>query len=174
MSNTTAPSMTQREPRYVLAALAGGGLGGVVNMAAAMVLFGLTNDASAMQVLLAVASGVFGEAAMAGGWVLAATGFSLHMVVAIGAGGVYVGVMRVAPRLFRNLHVSCFVFSVGVYVVMNYIVVPLSLTVFVPSTDLVMVSARFVIQLVTIAYPIALAADILIRQRLRPVGMVTS
>lgn len=143
-------------------------------MAAAMALFRLANDASAVQVLLAVASGVLGDAAMAGGWVLAATGFGLHMVIAIGAAGVYVGVMRVAPGLFRNLHISCVAFSLGAYVVMDFIVVPLSLTVFVPSTDLVMVFLRFIIQLVTVSYPIALAADSLVRQRLQPAGMVTS
>ena len=164
-------SMMTRPPRFLLAAFTGGGLGGVVNMAAAMVLFRWANDASPMRVLLAVASGVFGEDAMAGGWLLAAIGFGLHMVIAVGAGGVYVAVMRVAPGLFRNLHVSCLAFSVGVYVVMNHVVVPVSRTVFVPPTDPLMISLRFVIQLVTIGYPIALAADRLVLKRLQPVGI---
>ncbi len=132
----------------------------MLNIIVAMVLYSQTRDASPLLVLQAIASGLYGQAALQDGLISAFIGLMAHMAISFVAAGIYVSFMRIAPILFRNMIGAIVAFSIGVYIVMNYIVVPLSATVFSPSTDPIMIGIRFLIQVFTFGVPIAFAAKV--------------
>ncbi len=132
----------------------------MLNIIVAMVLYSQTRDASPLLVLQAIASGLYGQAALQDGLISAFIGLMAHMAISFVAAGIYVSFMRIAPILFRNMIGAIVAFSIGVYIVMNYIVVPLSATVFSPSTDPIMIGIRFLIQVFTFGVPIALSAKV--------------
>lgn len=53
-------------------------------------------------------------------------GVALHFTIAIGAAAVFYGASRAIPALWKNTFVFGPAFGIGVYLVMRYIVVPLS------------------------------------------------
>jgi hypothetical protein len=137
------------------AALWGGAVAGVLDLAAAMVLYGL-RGARPMRVLQAIASGLLGAAAFRGGTATAALGCALHFLIALVAAAVYVGASRGLPVLIRRPVLSGLFYGVVVYFVMNWIVVPLSAiprSPFRPG----MAATLVVIHMLFVGLPIALA-----------------
>ena len=132
----------------------------MLNIIVAMVLYSQTRDASPLLVLQVVASGLYGQAALQDGLISAFIGFMAHMAISFVAAGIYVSFMRIAPILFRSVIGAIVAFSIGVYIVMDYVVVPLSPTVFSPSTDPTLIGIRFLILVFTFSVPIALSAKV--------------
>ena len=149
-----------RRPAYFLAIFTGGGIAGLLNVIVAMVLYSQTRDASPLTVLQVIASGLYGQAALQHGLISAIIGLVVHMAISFIAAGIYVSFMRIASVLFRSTIGATVAFSIGVYIVMDYIVVPLSATVFSPSTDPIMIGIRFLILVFTFGVPIALSARV--------------
>ena len=81
---------------------------------------------SPVRILQSIASGLLGPSAYAGGAPTAALGLFLHFVIAFGAATAYSLASLKIPALLRHPVRYGLAFGVGVYVFMNYVVLPLS------------------------------------------------
>jgi len=80
-----------------------------------------------------IASGALGESAFAGGIPIALLGVLFHFVFSIVIAGVFIlGVSRI-PLLRRHIIPGSLLYGLGVYIVMNMIVTPLSATPPIPA-----------------------------------------
>jgi hypothetical protein len=76
--------------------------------------------------LQGIASGLLGARAFAGGWRTAALGCALHFLIAFSAAGVFYAASRGIPMMTRRPFLSGALYGVMVYVVMYWLVLPLS------------------------------------------------
>jgi len=91
----------------------------------AVVFFGL-RGVQPIRIFHSIASGLLGRAAFSGGLRTALLGAVLHFFIAFVIVGVFLLASRAMPVLVRAAILSGLVYGIGAYVVMNYIVVPLS------------------------------------------------
>jgi uncharacterized membrane protein YagU involved in acid resistance len=111
------------------AILWGGILAGVFDILFAFIYYGLRNALTPIDILHSVAGGLVGrDAARNGGLATAALGTVLHFIIAFGAAAVYYVASRKLGFLVRQAVVCGLLYGVAVYVVMNFVVVPLSAT----------------------------------------------
>jgi hypothetical protein len=108
--------------RSVRAVLMAGGVAGVLDFTAATVNAGV----SPARVARYVASGLLGPAAFRGGAGTVVLGFACHFFIALVAAAVYWAASRKLGFLLERPVVWGVLYGVGVYVVMNFVVVPLS------------------------------------------------
>lgn len=106
----------------------GGLVVGALDFLDAVVFFGVRNGVTPMRIGQSIAAGVQGRAAFSGGWTSAALGVVLHFVIAFGIVAVYAGLAHAIPLLRRRVIAFGAIYGVGVYFVMNYVVIPLSAT----------------------------------------------
>jgi len=104
------------------AILAGGLVAGTVDIGAAA----LINGVSPAFIVRFVAGGVLGKDALAGGVEVAILGIALQLAMSLIIAGIYVVAARRISSLRRHWIVAGLAYGVGVFVVMNYVVVPLS------------------------------------------------
>jgi uncharacterized membrane protein YagU involved in acid resistance len=127
----------------IRAATLGGLVGGAIDLSYAFIASGL-NGASPKRVLQLVASGWLGKASYDAGWVSAALGFFSHFAIVCVFALAYV----LATKRFSALNARPFLFGAIygalIYVVMNYVVVPLSATNFHAPTGLYLVLGMLV------------------------------
>jgi hypothetical protein len=138
------------------AILAGGLAAGVLDLMAALSLYGL-RGARPIRIVQAIASGLMGAEAFKGGLGTAALGCLLHFFIATSAAAVYVSASRWIEVLVRRPIVSGVIYGVVVYAVMNFVVLPLSAVArspFDPRLALILVA----IHMLCVGLPIALAA----------------
>jgi hypothetical protein len=107
------------------------GLGGLVvgtlDILDAFVFFWMRFGVRPTRILQSIAAGLVGrEAAVAGGMATAALGLALHFVIALGVVAVAVFAARQAPAIARRPFITGPIYGLIVYVVMNYVVIPLS------------------------------------------------
>ena len=99
---------------------------GTLDLVANFVLWGLWKQISPMRICQAVATGFFGKASFDGGWPTAMAGVvTQYCLVLIMAVVLYVAMTRIA-LLRRQWLLTALGYGLGLYIVMNYIVVPLS------------------------------------------------
>lgn len=98
---------------------------GVLDGADAAVFFGL-RGVSPVRVFQAIASGVLGRPAFAGGLGTAALGVTLHFFIAFAIVATYLAASRRIPILVRRPIACGILYGIGVYLMMNLVVVPLS------------------------------------------------
>ncbi|MGI9168851.1 MAG: hypothetical protein ACR2FH_01565 [Caulobacteraceae bacterium] len=109
--------------RSILAAILLGGLiAGTVDIGAAALITGL----SPIVILRAVASGVLGKASFDGGTGAAVLGLVLQWAMSLVIAAIYGLASLRDSRLLRWWIVCGLAYGVGVFLVMNYVVVPLS------------------------------------------------
>ncbi len=124
MLSATANATPHRHP--LLSAIVWGGvLAGTCDLIFALVYFG-SKGATAVRVLQTIAGGALGRATYEGGNATALLGFALHYVNAFIIAAIYVAAARRLPVLLRRAVASGLLYGVGVYYVMNLVVVPLS------------------------------------------------
>jgi uncharacterized membrane protein YagU involved in acid resistance len=117
--------MIQR-PRTILTAVVLGGLvAGAFDITYAIVANGM-RGMPATRVLQSVASGLLGQDAYSGGTASAALGLLLHFLIAIAAATIFYMASRRFAWLVQHAFVSGAIFGLCVFLVMNFIVVPLS------------------------------------------------
>src|SRR6185436_181096 len=105
----------------------GGFVVGTLDISYAMLFWWLRARVSPMRILQIVTAGVLGrEAARAGGIRTALLGAALHFFIALVIVLVYASESRMMPMLIHRPILCGTVYGVLVYVVMNYVVVPLS------------------------------------------------
>ncbi len=119
-----------RLPAGVLAVACGGLIAGTVDIGSAC----LINSRSPTLILHAIASGVLGAASFQGGLGAALAGLGLQWAMSLLIAGIYVVAASRWTALRRHPIGAGIGYGVVIYVVMNYVVVPLSAAPFSPST----------------------------------------
>lgn len=108
------------------AILVGGLLGGAFDITYACVVWGF-RGVSPIRIGQSVASGLLGqEAARAGGVTTGLLGFVLHFAMTVVMAAVYYAAARRLPVLVKRAIPLGVLYGLGIYLVMNYIVLPLS------------------------------------------------
>jgi hypothetical protein len=103
----------------------GGLVVGTLDILDAFVFFGL-RGVPPITIAQSIASGLLGRAAYQGGFPTAALGLVLHFGIAFAIVCVYYAATRWLPALVRKPLVFGPLYGLVVYVVMNYVVLPLS------------------------------------------------
>jgi hypothetical protein len=150
---TTLPS---QNPNTLLAIFWGGLLCGVLDITAALVVYG-TMGAKPLRLLQGIAGGLLGPRTYGGGIATALLGLLCHFVIAFSAAAVFVTASRLAPFLVRHAVLSGVLYGIAVYFFMNRIVVPISAAAKFPFSFKMMVIG-VVIHIFCVGLPIALAA----------------
>ena len=155
MNAATAAPPSER-PRAARAILWGGLLAGLGDITFAFVVSGL-NGVGPVRVLQSVAGGLLGRAAREGGLATAALGGALHFFIAFVAAAGYWLASRKLDVLVRRPVVCGLLYGAAVYVVMYFVVLPLSAIYFplsrAPSSILLNSAGHMLL----VGLPIALA-----------------
>jgi hypothetical protein len=135
----------------------GGSVAGVLDILDAFVMSSL-NGGTPVQVLHAVASGVLGRAAYAGGAPAAALGLALHFAIAFAAATTYWVVSLYWPLLIRRPVLCGLAFGIAVWAVMYQIVLPITFGRPWSAPGWPQLTNQLVIHAVGVGLPIALFA----------------
>ncbi len=109
------------------AVVLGGLVAGVLDIAYACIFWAIKAGVPPGRIFQSVAAGLLGrEAAAAGGASTAALGLALHFLIALTVAVAYYTAARYAAALWRRPWLYGALYGVGVYGVMQYVVVPLS------------------------------------------------
>ena len=123
LSATSAPAAGSRAMRAILA---GGLLGGAFDITYACVVWDF-RGVTPIRVGQSVAAGLLGrDAAVAGGVPTGLLGFALHFGMALVMAAVYYAAATQIPLLVRHAVICGATYGLGLYFVMNYVVLPLS------------------------------------------------
>jgi hypothetical protein len=106
----------------------GGFVVGALDLLDAVVFFGLRSGVRPARIFQSIAAGLLGRAAFSGGAQSAALGVCLHFLIAFLIVCTCYGLSRVIPFMTEHVILSGILFGLGAYVVMNYVVIPLSAT----------------------------------------------
>ena len=117
---------------------------GVLDITDAFVFFWARNAVAPPVILQSIASGLLGRAAFQGGWPTALLGLGLHFFIAFVIVLVYQVASRRAPSLTRRLWWWGPLYGIAVYVVMNYVVIPLSAASFRPPAPAVLANGLLI------------------------------
>ncbi len=107
-------------------ALLGGGAGGLLDAIYATVTWGFVLGDNPAGVWQSVAAGLLGKASYAGGDGTALLGLALHFFIACVMALIYVRAARRLPVLIQRPLLMGALYGVALYLVMNFVVVPLS------------------------------------------------
>ena len=113
-------------PRALDTILYGGLVIGLLDGLFALVFYGLILGVNPMRIFQSVASGLLGRASFEGGTQTFLLGVLLHFIVATCIAAVYYAASLVLPVLIRHAVVSGLIYGMIAYLVMNYVVIPLS------------------------------------------------
>ncbi len=113
-----------------IAAALGGGIGGLLDIVYAMLLWGVMlaskTHMTPVSVLQSVAAGLLGGGAFQGGVATAVLGLALHFLIAFCMALVYVLASRKLPVLTKRPILLGALYGCVLFAVMNFVVVPLS------------------------------------------------
>lgn len=98
---------------------------GILDLLDAVVFFGL-RGVQPIRIFQSIASGLLGRAAFSGGMASAALGIALHFFIAFLIVAAFFLASRRLPALVRAPILSGLIYGIGAYIVMQYIVIPLS------------------------------------------------
>jgi len=127
MSTITSTFPTSRNSFLRLSVVGGLITGALHVIIQAFGMFVLIVKASTFMVgMQYVASGLLGDAAYAGGFATALLGFILEFVMTIIIAGIFIFSASRIPLLQKNAIVGSLLYGIGVFIVMNFVVLPLS------------------------------------------------
>jgi hypothetical protein len=112
---------------FIRAVLFGGAAAGILDAVDAIVAFKAVLGLSPMPIYQFVASGMLGPSAFSGGIATMLVGVGVHFLIAFTAAATFVLASARLPWMTRNPAASGALFGVGVFAVMNYVVIPASL-----------------------------------------------
>jgi hypothetical protein len=150
------PSAPAGRPDRAWYVLGGGLVAGVFDIAYACVFWALKADVPATRIFQSVAAGLLGRASFEGGTPTAALGLTLHFFNAIIMSAVYFLAADRLAVLHRRPLILGGLYGLGIYGVMNYVVIPLS-AASPGSRDPLWIVLSIVVHVVLIGIPIALA-----------------
>lgn len=147
----------ERRGHAWLFVLAGGLVAGTLDIIYACGFWWLKSGVPPVRILQSIAAGLLGKASFAGGAPTAALGFVLHYFIATSMSVVYYLVSRTWLALRHRPWLYGAAYGTLLYVVMNYVVVPLSAARPSP-TDPLWVGCSIAVHILLIGIPIALFA----------------
>jgi hypothetical protein len=158
MPNSTVGS---RAWKFVLA---GGLVAGTLDIVYACVFWALKADVPVQRILQSVAAGLLGKESFQGGASAAALGLGLHYFIATSMSVVYYLVARRWVVLWQQPVLYGGAYGVLLYVIMNYVVVPLS-AAGPGSKNALWIGLSVLVHICLIGMPIALFARRALRER---------
>ncbi len=153
--NPADAAFSLQKPNALMGILWGGLACGVLDITAALVVYGYLG-AKPIPLLQGIAAGLLGPRAFEGGLATAALGLLCHFVIAFGAATVYFAMSRGVRFLIDHAVLSGVLYGVAVYFFMNRIVVPLSAARKFPFSFKMMVIG-VVIHIFCVGLPISLS-----------------
>jgi cation transporter-like permease len=135
----------------------GGLIVGILDGLFAFVFYGLILGVKPLRIFQSVASGLLGRASYDGGLPTFLFGLLLHFVVATCIAAVFYAASLKLPVLIRHAVVSGLIYGLIAYLVMNYVVIPLSRIGLRPTSLRVFLPA-FIAHAFLVGLPIALVA----------------
>src|SRR5882724_11345229 len=123
--NPADAAFSLQKPNALMGILWGGLACGVLDITAALVVYGYLG-AKPIPLLQGIAAGLLGPKAFQGGLATAMLGLLCHFVIALGAAAVYFAASRAVPALLQHVVASGALYGVAVYFFMSRIVLPLS------------------------------------------------
>lgn len=147
-------------PNPLTAILGGGLIAGVLDGLDAVIFYKVSFAVPVTLLFQHIASGLLGRSAFHLGWPTVLLGLALHFTIALGAAAVFYAASRVSPVFLTNPYLWGPAFGICVYVVMHYVVVPLSAITprTVPVTTLELIDQLFS-HMFFVGLPIALVAE---------------
>jgi hypothetical protein len=112
-------------PGLLVPILQGGLVAGALDLADAVILYAF-RGVSPVRIFQSIAGGLLGRAAYEGGAATALVGIGLHFFIATTAAAVYVLAGTRIALLVRRPVLAGMIYGLGVFVFMQYLVVPLS------------------------------------------------
>jgi magnesium-transporting ATPase (P-type) len=131
---------------------------GILDITAAFLTW-LPRGVSPYRLLQAIASGLLGVEAYHGGWVTAILGAALHFFIAFSVATVFYFASRKLNFMTRRPVLSGMAFGVSVYLVMYYVVMPLSRLQPMPFSF-----SRTLIAIVTHMFCVGLPISLIVRR----------
>ena len=114
-------------PRGWLAPVVTGGvLSGAIDLTYACTYHGLVSHVPPVRIFQSIGSGLLGKASFEMGATSATIGFIAHFAILIIAAGLFNFARRRFAYLRDHAYVSGMIFGVGIWLTMNYLVLPLS------------------------------------------------
>jgi hypothetical protein len=153
-----------RPPSPYLYVLAGGLVAGTLDISYACLFWAIKAGLAPQRIFQSVAAGLLGKASFAGGAATAALGLALHYFIATTMTLAYYLAARHWPLLTRRPWISGAAYGLLLYLIMNYIVVPLSAAAS-GSKDPLWVSLSIAVHVLCIGIPCALFAQLALRIR---------
>jgi len=155
MPSSAVPAGRRLHPAILV--LAGGLVAGTLDIVYACAFWALKRGVPATRILQSVAAGLLGEASFRGGAGSAALGLVLHYFIAVSMSVAYYLVASRWPLLGRRPVPCGAAYGLFLYVVMNYVVVPLS-AAGGGSKDPLWITLSIAAHVVLVGIPIALFA----------------
>jgi hypothetical protein len=150
-------SSIQERPRAFDTIVYGGLIVGILDGLFAFVFYGLILGVKPLRIFQSVAAGLLGRASYEGGVSTFLFGLLLHFVVATCIAAVYYVASLKLPVLINHPVASGLIYGLIAYLVMNYVVIPLSRIGLRPTSLRVFVPA-FIAHAFLVGLPIALIA----------------
>lgn len=151
-------AVTHRQPRALDTILYGGLVVGILDGLFALIFYGLILGVKPLRIFQSVAVGLLGRASYEGGVQTFLLGVLLHFVVATCIAAVYYVASLKLPVLIRHAVVCGLIYGLMAYLVMNYVVIPLSAIGSRPSPPLSVFLPAFIAHAFLVGLPIALLA----------------
>ena len=149
-------------PSAPILVVAGGLLAGLLDIVYACLFWAVKAGVPARRILQSIAAGLLGEASYAGGWRTAALGLLLHFCIAVSMAVAYHLVARRVPLLWRRPLACGAVYGLLLYVIMNFVVVPLS-AAGRGSSDPLWIALTVAVHALLIGIPMALFTRLALR-----------
>src|SRR5215813_14163761 len=153
--SATAATLSVGNPRPIKGLLLGGLLCGILDISSAVII-SLVGHRSPVRMLQGIASGLLGPRSFDGGSATAALGLFLHFFIAFSAATVFFLVSRKLSFLTRHPVISGFLYGIAVYIVMYWVVVPLS-AIHRHPTSLGQIPLPVIVHMFCVGLPISLS-----------------
>ena len=161
MNDNVLPRFDDRlileRPRAFETIVYGGLIVGILDGLFAFVFYGLILGVKPLRIFQSVASGLLGRASFDGGVWTFLLGLLLHFVVATCIAAVYYAATLKLPILIHHAVASGLIYGLIAYLVMNYVVIPLSRIGLRPTSLRVFLPA-FIAHALLVGLPVALVA----------------
>ncbi|MBW8840374.1 MAG: hypothetical protein JF608_00940 [Sphingomonadales bacterium] len=115
-------------------------------------------------VFQSIASGTMGKAAYIGGTPAILLGIFYHVLISVVAAGAYIAAATRLPFVYSRPLIGGLLCAIIAYVVMNWVVLPLSAVGYKPTTNPGMMALSFGIHVVGFGWPIAYVARAMARR----------
>ncbi|MGH9900196.1 MAG: hypothetical protein ACRD63_04175 [Pyrinomonadaceae bacterium] len=123
---TTLRSDSNSFAEFLRKTFLGGLTAGILDAVDAIIAFNIVLGVAPVPIYQTIASGIMGNKAYAGGMATAGLGLAIHFLIAFSAAAIYNLAAMQIQFLRKNFISSGLAFGLGVFVFMNYVVIPLS------------------------------------------------